>query len=164
MEPAFFLADDGPSISHDRPIESVIYLYKNATMHTVSVQSETLFQALADATRLRIVRLLATAHEEACLCELVDSLQAPPYKLSRHLKILRQAGLLSVQKDGRWVYHRLVTQPPYLKKLTAAVCALPDPDQTFRADRARFDKRMSLREGGRCRVGILSDDLKAEGR
>lgn len=133
-------------------------------MHTVAVQSETLFQALADATRLRIVRLLAAAHEEACLCELVDSLREPPYKLSRHLKILRQAGLLSVHKDGRWVYHRLVTQPSYLNKLTAAVCALPDPDEVFQADRARFDERMRLREAGRCRVGILSDDLKAQSR
>ncbi len=133
-------------------------------MQIVTIQPETLFQALADETRLRIIRLLATADEEACLCELVDSLQEPAYKLSRHLKILRQSGLLSAQKDGRWVYHRLVTKPLYIKKLAATVCALPDPEQVFQSDLARFEERMCLREGGRCRVGILSDDLKAEAR
>lgn len=130
----------------------------------ITIQPATLFQALADETRLRIVRLLATTDEESCLCELVDSLQEPAYKLSRHLKILRQAGLLSSQKEGRWVYHRLVLEPRYLDSLYATVRALPDPDQSYQADLARFKDRMCLREGGRCRVGILSDDLKAEAR
>lgn len=53
---------------------------------------------------------------------------------------------------------------PYLKKLYATVCALPDPEQVFQSDLARFEERMCLREGGRCRVGILSDELKAEAR
>lgn len=128
----------------------------------ITIQPESLFQALADETRLRVIRLLATTDEEACLCELVDSLQEPAYKLSRHLKILRQAGLLSTQKEGRWVYHRLVSGPAYVKLLTETVCALPDPDKRFQTDRARFEERMCLREDGRCRVGILSDDLKVE--
>lgn len=129
-------------------------------MQMINIQPAAVFQSLADETRLRVIRLLATTDEEACLCELVDSLQEPAYKLSRHLKILRQAGLLSAQKDGRWVYHRLVTKPLYIKKLAATVCALPDPEQVFQSDLAHFEERLCLREGGRCRVGILSDDLK----
>ena len=58
-----------------------------------------------------MVRLLAVTKEELCLCEMVDSLLEPQYKLSRHLKILKQSGLLTAQKEGRWVYHRLVTPP-----------------------------------------------------
>ncbi len=133
-------------------------------MQLITIQPETLFQALADETRLRIIRLLVVADKEACLCELVDSLQEPSYKLSRHLKILRQAGLLSSQKEGRWVYHRLVTEPSYLETLYATVQALPDGDQVYQADLARFTERIRLREGGRCRVGILSDDLKVENK
>jgi ArsR family transcriptional regulator len=133
-------------------------------MQLITLPPEAIFQALADETRLRIIRLLATTSEEACLCELVDSLQEPQYKLSRHLKILRQAGLLSAQKDGRWVYHRLVSEPPHLNKLYATVCTLPDQGKVFQTDLARFDERMCLREDGRCRVGILSDDLKAEAK
>lgn len=129
-------------------------------MQLLTIQPEAQFQALADETRLRIIRLLAATDEEACLCELVDSLREPTYKLSRHLKILRQAGLLSSHKEGRWVYHRLVSKPPYLETLYASVRALPDQDQLYQADLARFNERMCLREGGRCRVGILSDDLK----
>jgi len=128
------------------------------------IQPETLFQALADETRLRIIRLMVTTSEEACLCELVDSLQEPSYKLSRHLKILRQAGLLSSQKDGRWVYHSLVSKPLYLETLYATIHALPDPDQVYQADLERFKERICLREGGRCQVGILSDDLKVEAK
>lgn len=133
-------------------------------MQLITIQPEILFQALADETRLRIIRLMVTTGEEACLCELVDSLMEPAYKLSRHLKILRQAGLLSSHKDGRWVYHRLVSKLPYLETLHATVRALPDPDQVYQMDLARFKERMCLREGGRCRVGILSDDLKVENK
>lgn len=133
-------------------------------MCIVNLKAEALFQALADPTRIRLVRLLTSSGEEACLCEFVDSLLEPPYKLSRHLKVLRQAGLLSSEKDGRWVYHRLVSEPRYLELLHATVQALPDPNLIYQADLARFKERMCLREGGRCRVGILRDDLKAEAR
>ena len=66
------------------------------------------------------MRLLAMTGEETCLCELVDSLLEPQYKLSRHLKIIRQAGLLTAEKEGRWVYHRLVQgieSPRILRRL-----------------------------------------------
>jgi ArsR family transcriptional regulator len=133
-------------------------------MQLITIQSSDIFQALADETRLRIVYLLATTDEEACLCELVDSLSEPAYKLSRHLKILRQAGLLSSYKDGRWVYHRLARTESYLEKLFETVRDLPDPDQVYAADRAHFEQRMCLRVDGRCRIGILSDDLKSGAR
>ncbi|MCF6337649.1 MAG: ArsR family transcriptional regulator [Gammaproteobacteria bacterium] len=106
--------------------------------------------------RLRIIRLKVMTGDESCLCELVDSLQEPSYKLSRHLKILRQAGLLSSQKKGRWVYHRLMTKPAYLEQLYATVQALPNSNGVYHADLKRFHDRLCLREGGRCQVGIQS--------
>ncbi len=130
-------------------------------MHVVIIQPEIVFQALADAVRIRVVRLLAASREEACLCELVDSLLEPQYKLSRHIKILRQAGLLAAEKDGRFVYHRLVARPPYLGRLYVAIRALPDADGRFAADLRRFRDRMRLRESGRCRVGIQTPSLAA---
>lgn len=132
-------------------------------MQMIAIQSEVIFQALADETRLRIIRLMVITGEECCLCELVDSLLEPSYKLSRHLKILRQAGLLLSQKEGRWVYHRLVMEPAYLESLYATVQALPDPDETYSADLKRFHERLSLREEGRCQVGILTDEFKVGG-
>jgi len=131
-------------------------------MHSLTIHPEEIFQSLADETRLRVIRLMVVAGEESCLCELVDSLLEPSYKLSRHLKILRQAGLLASQKEGRWVYHRLVREPAYLAQLFATVQALPDPGGTYRADLERFRNRLCLREGGRCQVGIQSEAFKAE--
>ena len=130
-------------------------------MHILTVNPETLFQALSDSTRLRIIRLLVMTDEEICLCELVDVLLKPQYNLSRHLKVLRQAGLLTSQKEGRWVYHRLTRDPDYLQQLYTLVRSLPDPDGVYSTDLKRFKSRMALREDGRCSVGILSDDLKA---
>jgi ArsR family transcriptional regulator len=131
-------------------------------MQLISMQPEAVFQALSDETRLRIIRLMSSVNDDACLCELVDSLQEPAYKLSRHLKILRQAGILTSKKDGRWIYHGLVKNINYLDLLYKSVQALPDPSFIYQADLERFKQRMSLREDGRCRVGILSDDLKVE--
>jgi len=131
-------------------------------MQMITIKPEEIFQALADETRLRVIRLMVVTDEESCLCELVDSLLEPSYKLSRHLKILRQAGLLSSQKEGRWVYHRLVTEPPYLESLYTTVRALPDSGEIYGADLKRFRARLCLREGGRCRIGIQSEEFKAE--
>jgi len=131
-------------------------------MHLITIQADEIFQALADETRLRIIRLIVATGEESCLCELVDGLQEPSYKLSRHLKILRQAGLLFSQKEGRWVYHRLVMDPSYLALLYATVKALPDPQGCYEADLQRFRQRLCLRENGRCQVGIQSEEFKAE--
>lgn len=130
-----------------------------ATVHVVNIQSEVVFQALADRTRLRILRLLVATGEESCLCELVDSMREPQYNLSRHIKILRQVGLLSAEKEGRFVYHRLVIRPAHLKRLYAAIRVLPDPDGQFTVDLQRFRKRMQLREAGRCRIGIQTRSL-----
>ena len=123
-------------------------------MHAVNIAPANVFQALAEPTRIRIVRLLAVTRKEACLCEMVDSLLEPQYNLSRHLKVLRQMGLLSAEKDGRFIYHTLVATPSYLNRLWACVHALPDPSGVFAADLKRFNDRMRLRVAGRCRASV----------
>ena len=120
-------------------------------MHVISVKPPELFQALADPTRLRVIRLLAKTNAESCVCELSDSLAMPDYALSRHLKVLRQVGLLTAVKEGRWIYHRVATQTPHVKQLAVFVCSLPDPDKQFGQDLSRFKKRMAVRTDVRCR-------------
>lgn len=131
-------------------------------MHSINIEPQEIFQALADGTRVRIARLLAQTGEEACLCELVDCLLEPQSNVSRHLKVLRKAGLLSAVKDGRWVYHRLVREAPHLERLYELLKALPDSDSVFAADLSNFQNRMSLREDGRCRIGIQTMALEVE--
>src|SRR2546421_4749623 len=64
-----------------------------------------LFHALSDETRLEIVRLLS--HGERCVCELQNVLDAAQSRLSFHLKTLKDAGVVSDRRDGRWVYYAL---------------------------------------------------------
>jgi ArsR family transcriptional regulator len=68
-----------------------------------------LFKALGDETRLRIVALLA--HGELCVCHLEEALRLSQPKVSRHLAILRSAGVVDPRRDGAWVYYTLATQP-----------------------------------------------------
>ncbi len=63
------------------------------------------FHALSDETRLEIVRLLS--HGERCVCELQNALSAAQSRLSFHLRTLKDAGLVTDRRDGRWVYYAL---------------------------------------------------------
>ncbi|MFL5481438.1 MAG: ArsR/SmtB family transcription factor [Gemmatimonadaceae bacterium] len=64
-----------------------------------------LFHALSDETRLQIIELLRKG--ERCVCELTDSLDAAQSRLSFHLRVLRDAGIVRDRKEGRWVYYEL---------------------------------------------------------
>src|SRR5919107_2677512 len=66
---------------------------------------ETLFKALADVTRLRILGLLLAG--EVCVCDIQESLRIPQSKASRHLAYLRRTGLVETRRDGLWVHYRL---------------------------------------------------------
>src|SRR5882757_11344076 len=83
-------------------------------------QLETLFKALADATRLRILGLLLTG--EVCVCHIHESLRIAQPKASRHLAYLRRAGLVDTRRQGLWIYYRLATLPdPVLQAINQAV-------------------------------------------
>lgn len=73
------------------------------------------FQAVAEETRFRIVQLLAGG--ERCVCELQGDLGAAQSRLSFHLKKLKDAGVVSDRRDGRWVHYSLV--PEALEEMRA---------------------------------------------
>ena len=68
----------------------------------------TLFHALSDTTRLAILRMLRGG--ELCVCELQDELGAAQSRLSFHLRVLKEAGLVSDRREGRWAYYRIVPE------------------------------------------------------
>ena len=70
-----------------------------------------LFKNLADETRLGIV-LLLKARGELCVCDLCTALAQSQPKISRHLAMLRERGLLLARKQGKWVHYRLSPQMP----------------------------------------------------
>ena len=67
-----------------------------------------LFKALGDETRLRIVALLS--HGELCVCHLEEALSLSQPNISRHLSVLRAAGVVEPRREGTWVYYRLADQ------------------------------------------------------
>ena len=67
---------------------------------------EMFFQALGDATRLRLLNLMGGS--EVCVCYFVEILGQPQPKISRHLAYLRRAGMVEARREGKWMHYRIV--------------------------------------------------------
>lgn len=78
------------------------------------------FAALADPARLRLLSLIAAQDAgEVCACDLVTPLGKSQPTVSHHLKVLREAGLVEGEKQGTWVWYRLV--PGALENLRSSL-------------------------------------------
>jgi ArsR family transcriptional regulator, arsenate/arsenite/antimonite-responsive transcriptional repressor len=86
-----------------------------------------IFKALADETRLRMLALLLD-QPELCVCHFERVLEITQSKASRHLRYLRNAGLLHDRREGVWMYYRLAEDMgPELTQILAAVRGSLDP-------------------------------------
>lgn len=63
------------------------------------------FKALADSTRLDVYRLIAAQESPLCVCDVVDRFDVTQPTISHHLKVLREAGLITVSRRGVWAYY-----------------------------------------------------------
>jgi ArsR family transcriptional regulator, arsenate/arsenite/antimonite-responsive transcriptional repressor len=68
-----------------------------------------LFKALADAHRLIILAALDRSQGEVCVCDFTDALPLNQPTVSHHLRVLREAGLVTCERRGTWVYYRLAS-------------------------------------------------------
>lgn len=117
-----------------------------------------ILKALAEETRLRIMHLLISSKKELCCCELTDSLEEPEYKISRHLKILKQAGLIRERREGRWIYSAAApAKDQFMRQLLAAVEFLPTGKVA--RDEKNLKARLQLRVDGKCVRGIQKSYL-----
>lgn len=87
-----------------------------------------LFHALADETRLDILDQLKEG--ERCVCELTDALQTGQSRLSFHLKVLKDAGLIHDRPEGRWIYYAM--NPDAVEELEELVASLKTVKKTVR--------------------------------
>ena len=90
------------------------------------------FQALSDPTRLQIVGMLM--HGERCVCEMMSELDAAQSRLSFHLRVLKEAGLVTARREAQWMYYSLrpegmaeavevlTMSPPAWKRAAAKCC------------------------------------------
>lgn len=111
-----------------------------------------IFKALSDETRLRLINLLLVADKKLCVCELTDALEIPQYNISKHLKILKQAGLIEEFKDSRWVYWSIKKDNNFKDKIFSAASNISKSG--LKKDKAELKKRLSLRTNGVCNLGI----------
>ena len=117
------------------------------------------FKSLGDETRLRIVNLLVQSGERLCVCEMTDALLVPQYQVSRHLSVLRHAGIVHSERDGTWIYYALNRgQSQCLDDLLEVV--RKHFSQRYPEDIARLNDRLAKREDGRCVIGYALTEEK----
>jgi len=112
-------------------------------------------RVVADERRLRI--LGALMRKELCVCELVDSLLLAQYDVSRHLTRLKQVGLVAGRREGLWAYYS-IPESAWQDSLLGGFLALVEQEVAGahhgKADFARLEKRLAMRNGNRCVVGF----------
>jgi ArsR family transcriptional regulator len=91
-----------------------------------SVDLARVFKAMGDPVRLRLLSLIAShAGGEACVCDLTGAFDLSGPTISHHLKVLREAGLITGERRGTWIYYRV--HPELLAQLSAVLLpAAPD--------------------------------------
>jgi len=105
-------------------------------------------KALAEETRLRIIRALALVPEGLCVCEIEILLGKPQYAISRHLQTLRRAGLVTEHREGRNIIYSLL-----LNENNAALFAAATSIQNYyEEDLALVRREFSDYEHRACRI------------
>jgi ArsR family transcriptional regulator len=87
------------------PAECCVPLDTRTMSDEDAAATATVFKSLADPSRVRIVNLLATAGDPACVCDLTPQLDLSQPTVSFHLKKLVQAGLIEREQRGVWAYY-----------------------------------------------------------
>lgn len=103
---------------------------------------ELFFQALGDRTRLRLLNLMGD--QEICVCYLVEILDSPQPKISRHLAYLRRAGMVAARREGKWMHYRIV-MPQHVgatQILKQTLAALKE-EKLMQVDLAKLEKACS---------------------
>ena len=87
-----------------------------------AVELAALFKALSDPVRLRLLSAIASRDgQQACVCDLSEGIDVTQPTISHHLKVLREAGLLTSERRASWVYYRVV--PGALQRLSDVLAA-----------------------------------------
>lgn len=96
-----------------------------------------IFKALGDPNRIRILKMVL--ERELCLCEVREVLDLSNSTVSKHLSILRDAGLILDSKDGKWVNFRVnkASNQPFIRAAIALVQGSFSDDQDIRNDRSK---------------------------
>jgi ArsR family transcriptional regulator, arsenate/arsenite/antimonite-responsive transcriptional repressor len=113
-----------PPLAGSEEQECCAPLAREPLSHGGADELAPLFKAVADPLRLRLLSLIAChTGGEACVCDLLGEFDVTAPSVSYHLKILREAGLISSERRGTWVYYRI--NPGVMARMSAVL--LPQP-------------------------------------
>lgn len=105
-------------------------------------------KALADGNRLRAVMALID-HDALCVCQITEILGHATPTVSRHMRVLQNAGLVKSRKDGRWVYYRLAELfPEQLRRWLLGSLA---NSEEIKSDQALLKTVLACEPGALCR-------------
>ncbi len=109
-------------------------------------------KALSDENRVRIVMAL-DSREELCACQLIELLGLAPSTVSKHLFLLRNAGLISGRKQGRWMHYRLNRQDggKMVRNALDWVVESVSNNPMIKRDGEKMDALLSGTADGKCR-------------
>ncbi len=112
-----------------------------------------IIKSLSEQTRIRILALLHQA-QEACVSEIVDTLDESQYKVSRHLKVLQDAGMVVGKKKGRWIFYQLNESQIHFQGLLLTAVKHITSD-ILKEDLERFKKRWAKPINNKCINGKI---------
>lgn len=116
-----------------------------------------IFKALSDLTRLKIMWLLLSIDSKVSVSEIVDVLEENQYSISKHLKVLKNAGLIYEKKEGKWsFYHYRSSNDSFDAAVKATVLTIPN--ELMINESVRCKKRLSMRVDGKCVLGAESEE------
>jgi ArsR family transcriptional regulator len=102
------------------------------------MDSQAIFDVMGDPTRRRILALLVT-EGELCVCELTAALDDIQPKVSRHLSVIREAGLVGARREGTWMFYQVTARlPRWQQEMLDAMRDGAVPELS--ADRSRLKK------------------------
>ena len=111
----------------------------------------TIFKALSDVTRLRIIKLLEQG--ELCVCDITAALDMVQPKVSFHLNALKEAGLIRDRKQGRWIHYSLDTSDMFKRFLVLAVIE-KTPLDAIQKDRKRLGVFLKIKDTKAKVIGL----------
>ncbi|MGW8271931.1 MAG: ArsR/SmtB family transcription factor [Thermodesulfovibrionales bacterium] len=111
-----------------------------------------IFKALSEETRLRVLNILQNG--ELCVCDIVAALKTSQPKISFHLNVLKEAGLIKDRKQGRWIHYRIDETDMFRRFLVLSILEKLT-DKISDGDKGRLEAFLKAKEGrlGRASCG-----------
>lgn len=118
-----------------------------------------LFKALSDETRLKILKLLETG--ELCVCDIVAALNMVQPKVSFHLNVLKKANLVKDRKEGKWMHYRINDSDIFKRLLILSVFERIS-DELLKDNKKRLDEFLKKKVNGTIPDNMMCNSCRAK--